>query len=241
MEPRTSVIEKRLENINRIIAVASGKGGVGKSMISAATAVALVKKGFKVGLLDLDLYGPSSHIILGVKPDGFPKEDQGIIPPDVFGIKYMSVVYFTMDKPGAFRGVDISNIILELLAITRWDDLDFLIIDMPPGIGDEVLDVINLISRCEYLVVSTPSKVAMGAVDKLIRILNEIKVPVLGVIENMKMRNSLYVQSNVMKQDTNFLGSIGFDEHLEESVGNPIKLINTKFSKDLQQILKKIV
>jgi ATP-binding protein involved in chromosome partitioning len=202
MEPRTSVIEKRLENINRIIAVASGKGGVGKSLISSVTALALVKKGFKVGLLDLDLYGPSSHIILGV---------------------------------------NISNIILELLAITRWDDLDFLIIDMPPGIGDEVLDVINLIPRCEYLVVSTPSKVAMGAVDKLIRILNEIQVPVLGVIENMKMRNSLYVQSNVMKQDTNFLGSIGFDEHLEDSVGNPIKLINTKFSKDLQQILKKIV
>ena len=120
------------------------------------------KKGYKVGLLDLDLYGPSSHIILGVKKI-FPKEEIGLIPPTVSGIKFMSIVYFTQDKPSAFRGVDITNIIIEILAITQWDALDYLIIDMPPGIGDETLDVIRFIKNSEFLVITTPSKVSIGA------------------------------------------------------------------------------
>jgi len=150
MDARVSVIEKRLKNIKRIISVASGKGGVGKSLVASSLALNLSKKGFKIGLLDLDLYGPSSHIILGVK-DVFPKEEKGIIPPNVHGINFMSIVYFTEDKPSPFRGIDISNIIIELLAITQWGSLDFLIIDMPPGMGDETLDVIRLIKKSEFL------------------------------------------------------------------------------------------
>ena len=151
MEPRTSVIEKRLKNIKRIIAVASGKGGVGKSLVASSLALHLAHKGHRVGLLDLDLYGPSSHIILGVA-NVSPTEKQGIIPPTVHGISFMSIVYFTEEKPSPFRGVDISNIILELLAITQWGTLDFLIIDMPPGIGDETLDVIRYMKTSEFLV-----------------------------------------------------------------------------------------
>ncbi|GAG44776.1 unnamed protein product, partial [marine sediment metagenome] len=117
--------------------------------------------------LDLDLYGPSSHIILGMNDFNFPKEDKGIIPPKINGINFMSIVYFSEDKPSPFRGVDITNIIIELLAITQWGELDYLIIDMPPGIGNEVLDVIRYIKKSEFLVVSTPSKVAMGTVGKL--------------------------------------------------------------------------
>ena len=134
MEPRPSVIQTRLKDVKRVIAVASGKGGVGKSMVASTLALSLSNKGKTVGLLDLDLYGPSSHIILGFSPDGFPDEDQGIIPQKINDIKFMSLVYFSEDKPGAFRGDDVTNIILELLAITRWDDLDYLIIDLPPGI-----------------------------------------------------------------------------------------------------------
>ena len=133
MEVRTSVIEKRLKNIKRIISVASGKGGVGKSLVASSLALSLSKRGYKVGLLDLDLYGPSSHIILGVDDYGFPEEEKGIIPPKISGINFMSIVYFTEDKPSPFRGIDISNIIIELLAITQWGELDYLIIDMPPG------------------------------------------------------------------------------------------------------------
>lgn len=240
MDPRISVIDKRLKGIKRIISVASGKGGVGKSLVASSLALNLAKKGYKVGLLDLDLYGPSSHIILGVKKQGFPEEEKGIIPPKINDINFMSIVYFTDDKPSAFRGIDISNIIIELLAITQWGELDYLIIDMPPGIGDETLDVIRLVKRSEFLVVSTPSKVAMGTVSKLLSILKELKLPVIGVIENMKMTESNFVENRISKMHLPYLNSISFDHSLEESIGKPDKLLDTGFMKDLDKTVEKI-
>ena len=237
MEARVSVINKRLTNIKRIISVASGKGGVGKSLIASSLALNLSKKGYKVGLLDLDLYGPSSHMILGVK-DVFPKEEKGIIPPMIHGIQFMSIVYFTEDKPASFRGDDISNIIIELLAITQWGKLDYLIIDMPPGIGDETLDVIHLVKRSEFLVVSTPSKVAMGAVSKLLSLLKELKLPVIGIVENMKMAESDYIENSVSKIGLPYLNSISFDYNLEDSIGDADKLSETDFMKDLDKIVE---
>ncbi len=236
MEPRTSVIETRLKNIHRIIAVASGKGGVGKSMVASNLALYLAQKGHRVGLLDLDLYGPSCHIILGVKHQ-FPSEEKGIIPPMVHGISFMSIVYFTEEKPSPFRGTDISNIILELLAITQWGNLDFLIIDMPPGIGDETLDVIHYMKNSEFLVVTTPSKVAMGAVQKLLSILIELKKPILGVIENMTMNDSGFIKQEVRRLHIRYLGKIHFDNALEESIGDPDSLLKTHVMKDLGRTL----
>ena len=239
MEPRTSVIEKRLNDINRIIAVASGKGGVGKSMVASTLALYLSQKGYRVGLLDLDLYGPSSHIILGVK-NQFPKEEKGIIPPSIHGISFMSIVFFTEEKPSPFRGIDISNIILELLTITQWGNLDFLIIDMPPGIGDETLDVIRYIKSSEFLVVTTPSKVAMGAVRKLLAILIELKKPILGIIENMTMTESSIIEREVQGLQVRYLGKIHFDHVLEEAIGNPDALLETQTLKDLSMTLQRI-
>jgi ATP-binding protein involved in chromosome partitioning len=239
MEPRTSVIEKRLKNIKRIIAVASGKGGVGKSLVASSLALHLAHHGYTVGLLDLDLYGPSSHIILGVT-DEFPTEEKGLIPPTVHGISFMSIVYFTQEKPSPFRGVDISNIILELLAITQWGSLDFLIIDMPPGIGDETLDVIRYMKTSEFLVVTTPSKVAMGAVSKLLKILIELQKPVLGVIENMTMTDSSFIEEEVKKLRVRYLGKIHFDKTLEEAIGNADRLAETQAMKNLTVILREI-
>lgn len=239
MEPRTSVIKKRLKHIKRIIAVASGKGGVGKSLIASNLALSLADKGFRVGLLDLDLYGPSSHIILGIT-NQFPTEEKGIIPPKIQGISFMSIVYFTEEKPSPFRGVDISNIILELLAITQWGSLDFLIIDMPPGIGDETLDVIRYMKTSEFLVVSTPSKVAMGAVGKLLKILIELQKPILGIIENMTMTDSRFIEEEVKKLHVRYLGKIPFDEHLEKAIGDPNRLKKTETMTNLRAIIKRI-
>jgi ATP-binding protein involved in chromosome partitioning len=241
MDPRTSIIEKRLRGIKRIISVASGKGGVGKSLVASTLALNLSKKGYKVGLLDLDLYGPSSHIILGVEKYDFPEEKKGIIPPNVNGIKFMSIVYYTEDKPAPFRGADISNVIIELLAITQWGELDYLIIDMPPGIGEETLDLIRLVKRSEFLIVTTPSKVSMGAVGKLLSILKELKLPIIGVVENMKMADSDYIKDSVSKMKIRYLGYILFDKKLEESIGNLGKLQRTDFMKDLENVLGKIV
>ena len=240
MEVRTSVIERRLKNINRIIAVASGKGGVGKSLVASTLALNLVKKGHKVGLLDLDLYGPSSHIILGITDLNFPEEDKGIIPQKINDIHFMSIVYFTEDKPAPFRGVDITNIIIELLAIIQWKELDYLIIDMPPGIGDEVLDVIKYVKKSEFLVVTTPSKVSIGAVGKLLKILKELDIPIIGVLENMKMTESLFIKDTISKMNIPYIGSVSFDHDLEEAIGNGALLLKTKFMKELNNCLKRI-
>jgi len=237
MEPRTTVIEKRLSQIKKIIAVASGKGGVGKSMIATSLALYLSKKGHKVGLLDLDLYGPSTHIILGTK-DVFPREEKGLVPPKVHGINFMSIVYFTEDKPAPFKGIDISNIILELLAITQWGSLDYLIIDMPPGLGEETLDVIRLIKRAEFIVVTTPSKVAMGAVDKLLKILKEMKTPTIGIMENMTMAKNQFIRNEICQMKLKYLGSISFDPNLESTVGDVNKILRTDFMQDLSKIVE---
>ena len=239
MDPRTSVIDKRLKKIKKIIAVASGKGGVGKSLVASTLALILAKKGNNVGLLDLDLYGPSSHIILGVEDFSFPEEEKGILPHDVHGIKFMSIVYFTEDKPAPLRGEDITNVIIELLAITQWGDLDYLIVDMPPFIGDETLDIIKYVKKAEFLVVTTPSKVSMGAVGKLLKILKELKIPVIGIIENMKTDDSTYIHDSVSKMKIDYLGSVYFDKNLEKGIGKTDILLQSSFSKDLEIIITK--
>jgi ATP-binding protein involved in chromosome partitioning len=241
MEVRTSVIDKRLEKIKRIIAISSGKGGVGKSLIASSLALNLVSKSYKVGLLDLDFYGPSSHIILGVKDFSFPEEKNGIIPIDVHGIKFISIVFFTDNKPSPFRGSDITNIIIEILAITQWGDLDFLIIDMPPGTGDETLDVISYIKKTEYLIITTPSKVAMGAVEKLLNILKEFELPVIGIIENMSFHKSSYIKQKIIKMDFNYINSISFDEKIENAIGLPKKLFESSFMNEFEKIIFKII
>jgi ATP-binding protein involved in chromosome partitioning len=151
----------------------------------------------------------------------------------------MSIVYFTEDKPSPFRGIDITNIIIELLAITQWGSLDYLIIDMPPGMGDETLDVIRYIKKSEFLVVTTPSKVAMGAVSKLLKLLKELKLPILGVLENMKMTESSFIKDEVAKMNLPYLGNIVFDKNLEDAIGDGNLLLKTKFMKELNSCLKR--
>ena len=240
MDIREIVIDKRIDKIKNIICIASGKGGVGKSLVASTLAINLHNKGCKVGVLDLDLYGPSSHIILGYKNKGFPEEDKGIIPSKVHGIKFMSIVYFNEDKPSPFRGLDISNVIIELLSITQWGKLDYLIIDMPPGIGEEILDIIRLVKKCKFLIITTPSIVSINAVKKLLTILVELKIPILGVIENMLMQNSDNIKIQITNMNLNYLGSIRYDKNLEENIGKPVKLLKTRLMEDLDIILKRI-
>ena len=229
MDIRTSVIDKRLNNIKRTISVASGKGGVGKSLVASSLALNLSNKGYKVGLLDLDLYGPSSHVILGVDDFNFPEEKKGILPHKINDISFMSIVYFTQDKPAPLRGIDITNIIIELLAITQWGKLDYLIIDMPPGIGDATLDTIRLIPKLEFLVVTTPSLVAYQSVRRMLVLLKELGIPINGVIENMVMKPSDYVKSDIVELGLRYLGTVAYDETLEETIGDVQRLSETDF------------
>ncbi len=236
MDPRLSIIDTRLAGIKRVIAVSGGKGGIGKSLTSSLLALTLSQLGYKVGLLDLDLSAPSTHVILGV--DGvYPKEEKGIIPPEVHGISFMSIVYFTGNEPAPLRGNDITNAMLELLAITQWGTLDFLIVDLPPGIGDASMDVIRWLKRAEFLVMTTASKVALETVKKVIKILEELHKPIIGVIENMKMRESSSVHETLREFDVPILGAITFDMNLEDSIGDVDALLETDMATQFKEIV----
>jgi len=239
VDPRTSIISVRLGNVGRIVAVSSGKGGVGKSLVASTLALALTKQGYEVGLFDLDFTSPSTHVILGIEGVQ-PKEDKGIVPPVVNGLRYMSIVYYSGDYASPLRGADVSNALIELLSITRWGKLDFLVIDMPPGIGDATLDLIRLIKNVEFLVVTTSSQLAFETIRKLVKLLKELKVPVAGVVENMKMGDSKNIQQQTRKLGLSFLGEIPYDTQIEEAIGNKNRLASTVFAKKVEEIASKI-
>jgi len=236
MDPRFNVINERLSDIKKIIAVSGGKGGVGKSSVSSMLAMVLKDRGNKVGLLDLDLSAPTDHIILGAG-DVFPEEEKGIIPPEVKGIMFMSIVYFVKENPLPLRGEDFSNVIIELLAITRWGTLDYLIIDMPPGIGDTALDVIKVINNIEFIMVGNQSKLTLETLKKVLRMTNEAKKKVIGVVENMAISEIEEKENKLTSLNVPFLGKIDFDGGYESSLGNVDKLLTTKFAGDLRNII----
>jgi ATP-binding protein involved in chromosome partitioning len=238
VDPRTSVISHRLSGISRIIAVSSGKGGVGKSMVATALALSLAKDGCRVGLFDLDFTGPSTHIILGVPTNVQPKEDKGIIPPAIEGLEYMSLVFFVGDNPAPLRGADVSNALIELLSVTQWGELNFLVIDMPPGISDAVLDLVRLVERIEFLIVTTPSLLAFEVVKKQVALLCELKMPIIGIIENMKMDKANTIEMATEKLGLKYLGAISFDPNVEHAIGNTTKLLNTSVGKTNWQIVE---
>jgi ATP-binding protein involved in chromosome partitioning len=235
IDPRTTIINKRLKKIRKIIAVSSGKGGVGKSLIATTLALTLAKKNLKVGLFDIDFTSPSTHLILGAK-DAQPKEEKGIIPPTVKGIEYMSLIYYTGDHATPLRGADVSNALIELLSLTRWNELDFLVIDMPPGIGDAVLDLIRLVKNLEFLIVTTSSQLAFETVKKLTSLLQDLKVPIIGVVENMKMNETKKIKQQTEKLGITFLGEIPYDPNVEAAIGDETKLLETTLAQKIKEI-----
>jgi ATP-binding protein involved in chromosome partitioning len=235
MDPRTTVINERLSRIGRIIAVSSGKGGVGKSLVATTLALTLARKGCKVGLFDLDFTSPSTHLIMGVK-DVQPKEEKGIVPPVVKGLAYMTLVYYSGDQATPLRGVDVSNALIELLSVTQWGELDFLVVDMPPGISDAVLDLIRLVKRIEFLIVTTPSLLAFETVKKQVRLLKDLKVPIIGVVENMKMNKAKKIAQETEKLGLKFLAGIPFDPKVEEAIGDEKKLRDTTLAQRIKEV-----
>jgi len=239
LDPRIGIIDERLKDICNVIAVSSGKGGVGKSLVASTLALSLTNKGCSVGLLDFDFTSPSTHVILGT--EGLrPKEDKGIVPPQVRGLKYMSIVHYSGKHASPLRGADISNALVELLSVTRWGKLDFLVIDMPPGIGDVTLDIVRLIKNIKFLIVTTPSRLALETVKKLVSLLKELKIPVIGVVENMKTDKSKSIRQEVENEGITFLGEIPFDTNIEDSIGNVDKLWETVFAEKVDEIASKI-
>jgi ATP-binding protein involved in chromosome partitioning len=229
VDPRPEVIARRLAHVKKVIAVSSGKGGVGKSVVATTLALILNRRGFRVGLLDLDFTSPSTHLILGVD-DLKPEEEKGIIPPLAHGLRYMSIIYYSVDEPAPLRGADISNAIIELFAVTQWGELDYLVVDMPPTISDAALDLIRLIRDVKFLLVTTPSMVAFETVRKLIMLLRSLKVPILGVVENMLVNQTDSIREKVWKLGVGYIGAISYDVELEHTFGNIQRLLDSQFA-----------
>jgi ATP-binding protein involved in chromosome partitioning len=179
------VVRKKLNQIGDVILVGSGKGGVGKSMIACAVAISLSKQGWKTGLFDVDLHGASIPSYLGLRPP-LRSGKNGLEPKKLGRLKAMSIAFFSGDNPVPIRGVEKEDLIAHLMALTDWGELDHLVVDLPPGTGDEVLSAFSLFSgKCRLLLVTTPSKYAFNVVSLMCKLAEREKVPLTGVVLNM--------------------------------------------------------
>ena len=175
-----------LPGVKNIIAVASGKGGVGKSTVAANLALALVAEGAQVGVLDADIYGPSQPLMLGIT--GRPESPDGktIIPMIHHGLQVMSIGFLVEeDTPMVWRGPMVTQALAQLLNSTRWHDIDYLVVDMPPGTGDIQLTLTQRVPVAGAVIVTTPQDIALLDARKGLRAFEKVQVPVLGIIENM--------------------------------------------------------
>jgi len=178
-----------LPGVKRIIAVASGKGGVGKSTVSANLALALSAQGHTVGLLDADIYGPSQGLMMGV-PSGTKPNVSGeyLEPIEIHGLQVMSMSFVTSDRtPAVWRGPMASGALQQLLAQTYWQKVDYLVVDMPPGTGDIQLTMSQQVPLSGAVIVTTPQDIALLDARKGIEMFRKVEIPLLGIVENMSM------------------------------------------------------
>ncbi len=181
--------EQLIPRVKNVVAIASGKGGVGKSTVSSNLAVALAQTGARVGLVDADIYGPNIPLMMGFtdKPDLFGNEQNKIIPLMRHGIKLMSIGFFIGDddSPVIWRGPMVHGAINQFLRDVDWGELDYLLVDLPPGTGDAPLSLSQLVPVAGVVIVTTPQDVALQDVVKGIAMFERLQVPIIGVVENM--------------------------------------------------------
>lgn len=246
-----------LKNIKNIIAVASGKGGVGKSTVAANLALALAAEGATVGMLDADIYGPSQPRMLGAqgKPDS--KDGKSLEPIISYRIQSMSIGYLIDEEtPMIWRGPMVTQALEQLLKDTNWKDVDYLIVDLPPGTGDIQLTLAQKIPVSGAVIVTTPQDIALLDARKGLKMFEKVQVPVLGVIENM----SIHICSNcgheehifgegggrrmAEQHDVDFLGELPLDKTIRADTdgGNPtvIKDPDSRTSASFRAIARRV-
>ena len=178
--------QAKVSGVKRVIAIASGKGGVGKSTCSVNLACALRHLGAKVGLLDCDIYGPSIPLMMGVHEKPTVNADERLVPPSNHGVKVMSIgLLVTDDQPVVWRGPMITKTIQQFLLAVEWGQLDFLLVDLPPGTGDAQLSLCQTVPLDGGVIISTPQEASLGVVRKGIAMFSKVNVPILGIVENM--------------------------------------------------------
>ena len=221
-----------------ILAIASGKGGVGKSTVAVNLAVALARQGFSVGLVDTDIYGPSIPTMFGITNEK-PRvnEHRKILPLERYGVKLLSMGFLTDSSQAViWRGPMVSNAVRQFLGDAAWGDLDYLLLDLPPGTGDIQLTIVQTISLTGAIIVSTPQKVALADARRGVAMFENVNVPVLGIIENMayfsppdlpEKKYYIFGKEGARKLseelEVPFLGEVPIEEHVRESgdIGKP--------------------
>jgi ATP-binding protein involved in chromosome partitioning len=187
-----SAVDKKapIAGVKNLVAVASGKGGVGKTTVAVNLAIALKKLGSTVGLLDADVYGPNVPLMLGTNEQPRAMDDKTIVPVEAYGVKMISMGLLNPgDKPLVWRGPMLHSVMQQFLRSVQWGELDYLVIDLPPGTGDVQLSLIQSVSVTGAVVVTTPSIVALADVRKAIEMFRQVNVEILGVVENMSYFN----------------------------------------------------
>lgn len=178
--------QSKIPGLKRIVAVASGKGGVGKSTVAVNLACALTNLGARVGLLDCDIYGPSIPLMMGIHERPTISEDEKMVPPSNFGVKLMSMGFLLdSDQPVIWRGPMIVKTIQQFFHAVEWGELDYLLVDLPPGTGDAQLTLCQTVPLDGGVIVTTPQEASLGVVRKGIGMFVKVNVPILGLIENM--------------------------------------------------------
>ena len=181
---------KKLSRVGRVILVGSGKGGVGKSLVACGLGLRLSERGFRAGVLDVDLHGASVPNYLGVRPP-LSSGTGGLVPKEAGKLKVMSVALFTGDNPVPVRGAGKEGLITELFELTDWGTLDYLVVDLPPSTGDELFTAFSLFGRKSTLIlVTTPSRGSLSVVSRLRRLAASEEIRVGGVVLNMAFANS---------------------------------------------------
>ncbi len=225
---------KPIDNIKNIIAVASGKGGVGKSTVAVNLALALSKEGARVGILDADIYGPSQPRMLGIANHQPQSEDgQSLEPVMSYDVQAMSIGFLIEEEtPMIWRGPMVTQALEQLLMDTRWKELDYLIIDLPPGTGDTQLTLAQKVPVSGAVIVTTPQDIALLDARKGLKMFEKVEVPVLGVVENMSVHicsqcgheEPIFGQGGGEKMaeqyDVNFLGALPLDKSIREGTDN---------------------
>lgn len=249
-----------LQNVKNNIAISSGKGGVGKSTVAVNLAVALVKEGYKVGLIDADIYGPSIPTMLGTA-DERPKlvkigEKNRLLPVVKYGLKMMSIGFLVdPNEAVVWRGPMAASALKQFMGDVEWDELDFLLYDMPPGTGDIQLTLTQTIPLTGAVIVTTPQEISLIDARKGAKMFEKVNVPVMGIVENM----SYFVNSDNSKEyifgqgggeklaaemNINYLGEIPIDTNIRlgGDEGKPVVLRNpeTIYSRQLVEIAKKL-
>lgn len=242
-----------IEKVGHALAVASGKGGVGKTTIAVNVALALVKLGHKVGLLDADVYGPSIPLMLGLSDK--PEMENGmLIPMEKFGLKIMSFgMLLAEGQPVIWRGPLVSRMINQLLGEVMWGELDYLVVDLPPGTGDPSITIAQSLPQMRVLMVTTPQEVALSDVRRSIELFSKYKRPVLGLIENMSFFQCPHSAEHIdifghgggekLSQETGLplLGAIPIDLELRQSGDRGVPLMISSPSSDTARIFHEIV